>query len=63
MKVYVLAKMTEDGDISSIHGVTEDEKIADVWEASGNPIWVLETSDLPCAEGYSANDPEDESGE
>jgi hypothetical protein len=58
-KVYVLGLTNDEGSLGSIHGTTEDDTIADVWDAAGGVVYVTDPTEVPKSEGLAWREPED----
>ena len=57
-KVYVLGIIDDDGSLASIHGTTQDDTIADTWDAAGGVVYVTDSNEVPSRDSLTWRDPE-----
>jgi hypothetical protein len=60
MKIHVLVKYDDQGNLTGIHGAsTEEDQIAEVWESAGGNYVTVNTDELPLRDAVEIHDPSD----
>ena len=58
-KIYVLALTDDKGSLNSIHGTTQDDTIADVWDSAGGVVYVTDSTAIPDRDPIAWRETED----